>query len=113
MKTKIVSIAFILLAGFLNFASAKNNPSTVSGTVYETVNGLEQPVALAYVFIDNTVNCTYTNLDGSFDLNLPEGKHTLKVVFKGYETKTQKISVKKGKAVRILLKPENEAVAEK
>lgn len=113
MKTKISILIVVLLAGMVNIAAAKNNPSKVNGTVFEKVNGVDQPVALAYVYVDNTVNCTYTNLDGSFDLDLPSGKHTIKVVFKGYETESKKVNLKKGEELKIQLKPVKTDVAEK
>lgn len=113
MKTKLVISVFIFLASFSLSLSAKNNPTRVYGTVQEKTDGKTQPVAFAYVYIENSTNCTYTDGDGNFELEAPAGNHTLKIVFKGYKTSEHKVKVSKDKELQVTLKPEASSLAEK
>ena len=102
MKT-LISILFVLVIVAAQAKSFESEGKTVQGKVVETVNGISQPVALAYVFIENTDICTYTHEDGTYSLNVPKGKHEMKVVFKGYKTETKVVNAGKETSVNFIM----------
>ncbi|MGD9992493.1 MAG: carboxypeptidase-like regulatory domain-containing protein [Salinivirgaceae bacterium] len=112
MKTKLVISVLILLASFSFPLLAKNSPTRVFGKVQENTNGKTQAVAFAYVYIENSTFCTYTDSDGNFELEAPAGTHTVKIVFKGYKTSEHKVKVSNIKELQVTLKPEASAFAE-
>lgn len=102
MKT-LFPILFVLVIVVTQARSFESEGKTVQGKVVETVNGVSQPVALAYVFIENSDICTYTHEDGTYSLNIPKGKHEMKVVFKGYKTETKLVNAGKEVSVNFIL----------
>ncbi|PKP11587.1 MAG: hypothetical protein CVU09_01785 [Bacteroidetes bacterium HGW-Bacteroidetes-4] len=112
MKIKLFISIIIFLASFSFTLSAKNNPTRVFGKVQENTNGKTQALAFAYVYIENSTFCTYTDNNGNFELEAPAGTHTLKVVFKGYKTSEYKVKISNNKEIQITLKPEVSAFAE-
>jgi hypothetical protein len=112
MKTKLFITFVLLMASFSLTLSAKNNPTRVFGKVQENTNGKTQAVAFAYVYIENSTFCTYTDNEGNFELEAPAGTHTLKVVFKGYKTSEHKVKISNDKELQVTLKPEASAFAE-
>lgn len=89
----IIGLVLLLSISFQQ-AEAKEKTFTIKGQVYEQENGKQKPLPMAYIYVDNTIYCTYTNNNGSFEIDLPKGKHDIKVSFKGCNTETQTLNVK-------------------
>lgn len=94
MKKLGIVILFISVS-ILSYAKSKPTNNQIKGQVIEIVDGIEQPVAMAFIYIDQTTYTAYTNSNGEFSLDLPKGKHEIKVAFKGYDGKTKTIDTKK------------------
>lgn len=99
---KYILVILVALVG-ITTAQAAEKETAVKGTVYENNNQVNKPLSMAYVYVDNTVYCTYTDNNGSFELNLPKGHYEIKVAFKGFEPVTQIIDVKNSKPINIEL----------
>ncbi|MGE4287417.1 MAG: carboxypeptidase-like regulatory domain-containing protein [Salinivirgaceae bacterium] len=112
MNSKHFTSFLLLLVSFSLALSAKNNPTRIYGTVQENNEGKTQAVAFAYVYIENSTYCTYTDSDGNFEMEAPSGTHTLKVVFKGYKTAEQKVKPGNDKELKVTLQPEAPTFAE-
>jgi hypothetical protein len=63
----------------------------ISGKV--VINGTNQPLDAASVFLNNTTFGTLTNLQGEFELSIPEGHYMLIVTYIGYNTYNHDIDV--------------------
>lgn len=100
---------FVLLAlvGLFSVSALAENKVSIKGTVCENNENKNTPICMAYVYVNNTVYCTYTDQNGNFELELPKGKHSVKIAFKGYTTKTRVINTKKIKNIDIILEPNN------
>jgi len=114
MKMKKYILVILVAIVGITTAQAANKDTSVKGIVYENNNSEEvKPLSMAYVYVDNTIYCTYTNNDGSFELDLPKGHYEIKVAFKGFEPISQVIDVKNSKPIQLELTliPENESLA--
>lgn len=95
MKKSIVIIAAALLFSMVSFAGEKNT-SELTGKVMESVNGVEVPVAFAYVYCEGTTISAYTNGDGEFVLPVAKhGKYKLRFSHAGYAVVEKEVRVKK------------------
>jgi len=113
MKMKTIITIAILALSLSVFAGSKNKLKQIEGTVYENNNGKEIPLALAYVYLENSTICTYTNNDGTFSLDLPKGKHTLTIAFKGLNKIEKTITVAGDKEpLKLVLNSKNSQLAD-
>lgn len=116
MKIKLIFSVLFLSLVLTTTAGNKKGQTQVKGVVYENTNGDKQPLTLAYVYIDNTEYCTYTDAKGNFELEIPSGKHKVKVSFMGYESETKVINTRKdntSEAIRFILTEKNETITQK
>ncbi len=77
MKKGILSAIMILLSAVMAFSQN----ITVNGTVYSRID--DEPLIGATVMCQITQQGTATDIDGSFQLTVPEGA-TIKVSYVGY-----------------------------
>jgi hypothetical protein len=113
MKKSYLIIFAILLVSTVSFA--KNKPETIklNGTAFENTNGIEKPLAFAYVYIENSTTCTYTDCEGNFNLEVPKGKQKIKVSFKGLACSEKTITRKDTqKPIKLILNQTNIQLAE-
>ncbi len=96
MKLLIATLLFTL-SPVLETVQKQTNQSdykpTVSGKVIDA--DTNDPIPAATVSIKELSIGTTTNVDGEFELKVPEGNYTLLVQFIGYESVKQKITVGK------------------
>lgn len=92
-----MTFALVTLLATAAFSQSK---VSIKGTVYQN-NEKKSPLCMAYVYVDNTVYCTYTDEKGNFELDLPKGKHNLKISFKGYSSANRVVNVKKSNDVNM------------
>lgn len=84
--------SFLFLLLLLATAVFSQN-GTVRGSVIETSTG--DPVISGTVFVVETSGGTVTDLDGTFELSLPEGLYTIQISYIGYQTTTiEEVTVK-------------------
>jgi len=88
LRMMLILVAFICLAGT---ALAQEK---VKGIITDLSN--ESPLPGATIFVEDANKGTVSQIDGSFELQLPVGKHTLKFSFVGYLDGTAEIELKKG-----------------
>ncbi len=79
MKKGILSAIMILLSAVMAFSQN----ITVNGTVYSRID--DEPLIGATVMCQITQQGTATDIDGSFQLTVPEGA-TIKVSYVGYQS---------------------------
>lgn len=91
-NVKLLLILFITLA----FAGAAIAQGTVKGVIRDA-NSHETLVG-ASIIVAGTQQGTTTDLDGSFSLKVPTGKHTLKISFVGYQPKEVNVTLNQGQA---------------
>ena len=93
-----------LLHFLLLFCITTIQAQTITGYVYNTVDGL--PLEAASVYLDGTTFSTATNAEGFFSLTTPQ-KYTASLVVKyiGYETYRVDEPYKTGKPLKIELVP--------
>ncbi len=103
MKNLTYRIALILM--ILGVSSASAFAQQVKGTVKDAAG---EPVIGASVIVDGTTNGVTTNIDGSFELQAPEGAQ-LVVSFVGYES--QNIAVEGGRTFyEVVLKEDTQRI---
>jgi len=90
----------LLLTFFALLLSKSNFSQGIEGRVTSTSG---EPVSFATIYAAGVSKGTTSNIDGYFQLSLPEGKHTLTVRYLGYKTReievvcngsTQKVDIK-------------------
>lgn len=104
-----MTFSFVALLATIGFSQGK---VSIKGTVYQN-NEKKSPLCMAYVYVDNTVYCTYTDEKGNFELDLPKGKHNVKISFKGYTSANRVVNVKKSNDVNMDITLIQENFAEK
>ena len=67
---------------------------TVRGTVSDILTG--EPLIGAGVLITGTTEGAVTDLDGAYELNLPEGEHILSISYIGYRPASVAVTVRRG-----------------
>lgn len=82
-----------LLEDFLDHPIQATQLVTISGIVVE--EGSNDPIPSANILVEGHRIATATDVDGKFELKVPEGELTLIITFIGYETKKHQISVGK------------------
>lgn len=93
----------ILLFIFFTLFSSLNAQEKVSLSGFVKDEG-KNPVAVAAVAIENTSIGTYSDDNGYFEIKVKPGTYTILVSSVGYETSSQKISIKESRRVDIVLK---------
>lgn len=86
------------------------NSAHIKGKILDGKN--TEPLAGAVVFHPQTGLGTTTNSNGTFELDLPTGDHTLQVSFMGYEVLSQKIKLIENGAVSFELFEESHNLEE-
>ena len=81
--------AILLLSFSLIFAASSFAQSTVTGTVTEAESG--EPLAGVTVVVQGTTVGTSTNIDGEYQIRIPQGRNVLEFSFVGYRTATETI----------------------
>jgi hypothetical protein len=94
MKRQLLKIVVVLVAilGSYSFAQAQGH---VKGTIKDAGTG--EGLVGATVVEKGTTNGAATNFDGSFNLKLNEGSHTLEIKYIGYATIEKEVTVTNGK----------------
>ena len=100
----------VFLCGQKLYAQQGQEPaSVVSGTIK---NEREEPVAHATVFLKSTNIRTRSDDRGNFSLPLPSGAHILCVRIMGYAAHEEKLNVKAGQMIEVVLKEEGLSIKE-
>jgi TonB-dependent starch-binding outer membrane protein SusC len=93
----VLSAIALIGAGLPAGASAQTGTGTISGVVTAATTG--QPVNGVQVTILGTSLGTLTNVGGRYSITrVPAGTHTMQIVYVGYGTQTQQITVADGQA---------------
>ena len=91
MKKILLTFVLALLSQFI-FAI---NTGTIRGTVIDKTTG--ETIPFATIILDsNTMAGTTTDIDGNFTLIVKPGKHKIKVLYTGMDTKNLVVEVKEG-----------------
>ncbi len=72
---------------------------TVTGIVRDSFNAMTLPVAP--VTVVSTSRTVYTELDGAFSVEVPEGPQELRIGFNGYEEEVVAVDIAAGQTVRL------------
>ena len=96
----------MFLAGLFLCMGTAMAQTKVSGTVYSQEDG--QPIIGAAVKVVGTSTGMLTDINGKFNLTLPEGKNQLEITYLGFESKT--VTAKNG--MRVFLKTDAAALDE-
>lgn len=100
---KIVSIGLILFVGFLNVYGQ----NILKGYVYELVNEEKIPLPFSNIYVTELKSGTATDINGNFELKLPEGTYTINFSFVGYLPVNKQIIVNQPETyLEIVLKPD-------
>ncbi|HRW63552.1 MAG TPA: carboxypeptidase-like regulatory domain-containing protein, partial [Bacteroidales bacterium] len=78
----------LLLTFFALLVSKSNFSQGIEGRVTSTSG---EPVSFATIYAAGVSKGTTSNIDGYFQLSLPEGKHTLTVRYLGYKTREMEV----------------------
>lgn len=96
MKILFNAIFFLLTS----YSLLAQQTGIVRGNIIEDRTG--EPVIGANVYIQGTSNGTFTDIDGAFSLEVPEGKHTVVVSYVTYQTMSiENVEVKAGKVALV------------
>ena len=74
-------------------------------TIKGVVKDAKEPLPFANVVIRGTTIGTNTDMDGNYDIEVPEGA-VLEFSYSGYETQTRKITAKTGSTLNVTLSEE-------
>jgi len=96
MKTQLFRFAFLLVLA-LGFYSNSFAQGTIKGIIIDTQT--KERLVGATASEKGTTKGAATNLDGTFDLQIEAGDHTIVFKFIGYRTIEKKVSVKDGETV--------------
>jgi len=88
-------ITLIALLIVLSIGGYSQTSATITGTILDKENN-NDPMSFANVVLLNTEIGLTTDLDGNFEIEVPEGNYTIQVSFMGYENIEEKISLKGG-----------------
>ena len=87
---QILLLAVIMITSVLTYAQGDNS---IKGFVYEKSNG--EPVMFANVFLQGTTHGSTTDINGYFSITrIPDGTYTIMVTSIGYDTISERVSVK-------------------
>ena len=87
-------LVIIMMTGIMSFAQ----DNTIKGFVYEKSNG--EPVMFANVFLKGTTLGSTTDINGYFSITrIPAGEYTVMVTSIGYDTISEKVSLKKNDVI--------------
>lgn len=97
MRTPILILFLAISFSLLGANNSKK--SSISGVVYENVNGYKIPLSLASIKCKGTTIGTFSEKTGDFELDLPEGKYTVTFTFAGYKSVQKELKIKKNKDI--------------
>ncbi len=94
----------LALSGFPAFGQENGNggthsTGTVTGVVRDSFNAMTLPTAPVTLLSENRT--VYTELDGAFSLEVPEGIHEIRVTFSGYQEEVVAVDMAPGETVRL------------
>ena len=95
------------LAGTVAAAQSVNQSNKITGQVVDETG---EPMIGVTVTVKGTQIAAVTDLDGNFNLNVPNGKAELEFSYIGYLT--SKVSATAGKAVSVKMQPDNTGLDE-
>ena len=73
----------------------------IEGTVYENIQGNQEPVAFVNVSIQGTTVGTTSDFDGKFSLKVPPGKHHIDFRFIGYKSILTEYTFTEGQTINV------------
>ncbi|MGB0806669.1 MAG: carboxypeptidase-like regulatory domain-containing protein [Salibacteraceae bacterium] len=85
----------LLIGGLILTATTFGN-GIIKGLVTETMDGKQEPVPFANVFLLGTTTGGMTDFDGNFQFSAPVGNHKVVVSFTGYVSDTLSVDVQEG-----------------
>ena len=95
IKSLILTVLSIFLAGFSSFAQEDNS---IKGFVYEESTG--EPMMFTNVYLKGTTYGGATNENGYFNINrIPDGRYTLLITSVGYDTISETFNLSKGQSI--------------
>lgn len=86
----------LFILGIIFSVGASAQTGIIKGLVTESIDGKQEPVPFANVFLLGTTSGGTTDFDGKFQINAPVGTHRVTVSFTGYETDTTEVTVTEG-----------------
>ena len=87
--------------------------SSAQGIKGRISNSSNEPVSYASIYIPRLSTGTTSNLEGNYELKIPEGKYTLLYQYLGYETVTKEVTVTKNTLkIDIILSAQNYTIPE-
>lgn len=94
-------LAMLLGLLFTGFIAIGQKPGTLAGKVVEEASGLE--VIGATVYVPEAEKGTTTEIDGSFQLQLPPGQYAVEVSYVGFATYAVQVAIQSGKVTELFV----------
>ncbi|MCC8174351.1 MAG: SusC/RagA family TonB-linked outer membrane protein [Odoribacter sp.] len=111
-KLKYIIIVLLLLFSETLLAQT----AVLSGRVYETINGKQEPALAVNVIVANSQNRyltgTTTGMNGEYNLRIPSGEGELSIIFSFVGMKTQTIKYTGQTVLDITLEPDQQLLDE-
>ena len=95
---EIVRNILILLFAVMSAVSIYGQQE-ISGTIYEEVNGVKQPLPFANVFIPGTTRGATSDFDGKYTVTVYENDTLIKVSYMGYNDVLKSFHVSEGELI--------------
>ncbi|MBI9068252.1 MAG: TonB-dependent receptor [Salinivirgaceae bacterium] len=104
MDRKLIILLLIILKSVSVFSQSGN----IKGVLTEELNGKQEPLPFANVFLEGTTTGTTTDFDGNFQFIASSGSYNLICSFMGYETIKKAIEVSEDIeiSINVEMKPE-------
>lgn len=107
MKRKIFILLFLIINTLPIFGQ---NKSSIFGVVRDTEGN---PLTGVTIYIESIQGGTSTDIDGKYEITLPDGEYEFRFSFVGYITQNHKIKVARGsKKFNVMLQADNEMLQE-
>ena len=97
---------FLFLTLFMCFATYAQNIKTIKGSITDQ-SAKDAPLAYATILVKGTEIGAYSDENGKFILECPEGIHTLEISYVGYKTKEILINTAKDQIVTVALEADD------
>jgi outer membrane receptor protein involved in Fe transport len=107
MNSKVFLAFFLILTAFTAFSQN----GTIKGKLTEAVNGEQQPLPFANVFLEGTTIGGTSDFDGNFLFSAPAGSYTLMCSFMGYETFKKQIEITPEGEITVNIEMKTEGIA--
>ncbi len=104
---RFISVLFFCF--FVNFISAQNPLTKIKGIITDGDAATKDPLSFATVLFQGTNITTYSDLDGSYSIEIQTNKDTLIFSMMGYITQKIKVQLYKTQEVNITLLPNDNA----